>query len=83
MSSSTRLTPEAKEVLAHIKPHIAEMTVGDVTDPKGLFDPEFWKSSPLLHKQLGRAVSLLAHQGHVPLEPAGFNSSRHNRYRKI
>ena len=68
-----------------IMPQISRMKVGDATECEGLFDPEAWNIVPPSQRRyvFGRPVSRLVKEGKVPLEFAGFNSSRHNLYRKI
>ena len=79
-----KLTDLEREILVHTLPHAAKMNTGDITDTEHLFDPEYWlASSPSEHKVLGGYVSRLVARGLLPLEPAGFDSSRHNLYRKI
>jgi hypothetical protein len=72
-------------ILDHITPHVALMTLGDVTDCERLIDPDLWDPVPAWERRyiFGRPVSRLVAQGKVALEFAGFDSKRHNLYRKI
>lgn len=69
----------------HVSPRISAMESGQITDCKDLFDKELWDAVPPSdHRHVfGRPISMLVAQGKVPLEFAGFNSKRHNLYRKI
>lgn len=88
MSNSTSTTSNTSEltqlVLEHITHRLTHMKVGDLTETKFLFAPEYWKStSGVDHRFLGTVISILVAQKKLPLESAGFTSSRHNLYRKI
>ena len=72
------------EILKHTKPNIKKLDAGDITDAEHLFDPDYWAiSTKSEHRVLGLHVSRLVRRGLLPLVSAGFDSSRHNLYRKI
>ena len=72
-------------ILMHVSPHIAQMRSGEVTDCKGMFDPELWHAAPSdEHRHVfGRPIAMLVAQGKIPLRFIGFDRSRHNLYEKI
>lgn len=86
MSNTTHpaLTNFELDLLEHTQPQAAKMKAGDITDTEHLFEPDYWLSvPPSEHRVLGRHVSRLVARGLLPLEPASFDSNRHNLYRKI
>jgi len=72
------------EVRVQVSPQIDRMESGEVTDFSGLFDPFILAiTPPSSHLNvLSRIVSMLVARGEVPLELVGFNSERHELYRK-
>ena len=72
-------------ILEDTNPRVSAMEQGQITDCKDLFDPALWDAvPPSEHRYVfGRPISMLVAQGKIPLEFAGFSSSRHNLYRKI
>jgi hypothetical protein len=71
-------------ILEHITPRITAMELGQITDCKDLLDKELWDAVPPSERRhvFGRPLAMLVAQGKMPLEFAGFNSRRHNLYRK-
>lgn len=71
-------------VFVHVMARLALMESGQITDCEGLFDPELWDSVPPSERRyvFGKPIAMLVAQGKLPLEFAGFNSKRHNLYRK-
>ena len=71
-------------ILEHITPLISLMKTGEETTCENLFDPELWYSVPPQERRyvFGRPISMLVAQDKVELEFSGFNSNRHNLYRK-
>ena len=69
----------------HVLPRISSMELEQITDCKDLFDPDLWNAVPPFERRyvFGRPIAMLVAQGKLPLEFAGFNSKRHNLYRKI
>jgi hypothetical protein len=71
-------------ILEHVLPRTLLMKPGEETTCKDRFDPELWKAVPPFERRyiFGRPIAMLVAQGLLPLEFAGFNSKRHNLYRK-
>jgi hypothetical protein len=74
-----------KFIYEEVIPRISLMEIGEITDCKDLFDPVLWDAvPPPEHRYVfGHPISMLVAQGKVPLAFAGYNSARHNLYRKI
>ena len=72
-------------IFEHTNPRISLMKQGEITDCEGLIDPVAWEIVPASQRRhvFGRPVSRLVREGKVPLEFAGFSSTRHNLYRKL
>ena len=87
MSNTTHpmdLSPAERELLTHLRYRAAELQQGTVTEARDLYDSELWDGLPPDEcRPLGRVISSWVRRGLLPLEPAGFNSSRHNLYRRI
>jgi hypothetical protein len=61
------------------------MELGQITDCQGLFDPKLWNTVPPSERRyvFGKPIAILALNGQLSLEYAGFDKSRHNLYRRI
>lgn len=68
-----------------ITPIVSRMELREISDSEGLFDWELWNDIPASDRRYVYIIpiSMLVAQGKVPLEFVGFNSKRHNLYRKI
>jgi len=79
------MTEDKKSILKHLRLACDNLTRDHIVDLKALFDSEeIWESLPVEDRpQWGRVVSQWVKAGLLPLQRAGFNSSRHNLYRKI
>ena len=75
-------TIEMMELLSHIGTHINQLKPGDLSDSKGLFDPDLWEMSTPFHTRFGSLIARLSEQRLIPLEFIGFTSARHNLYRR-
>ena len=82
--ATNEMQNEMQMVLDHIMERALLMKEGEVTDCKGLIDRWVWDETPTPERRyvFGKPVSWLVDQGLVPLEFIGFNSKRHNLYRK-
>jgi len=67
-----------------ITPRVSRMDMGEISDCEGLFDSELWNDVPPSERGYVycHPIYILVDQGLVPLECVGFNSMRHNLYRK-
>ena len=67
-----------------ITPIVSRMELGEISDCEGLFDLELWDSFPASEREYRcyHPISELVAQDMVPLEYVGFDSKRHNLYRK-
>jgi hypothetical protein len=57
---------------------------GEIRDCEGWIGPEAWSLVPPTDRRhvYGRPLAMLVAQGRLPLEFVGFDSKRHNLYRK-
>ena len=57
---------------------------GEVRDCEGWIGPDVWGLAPPSERRhvFGRPLAMLVAQGRLPLEFIGFDSKRHNLYRK-
>ena len=60
------------------------MEPGEISDCKGLVEPDLWDEILPSERRyvFGRPLSKYVEAGLLPLEFVGFNSKRHNLYRK-
>jgi hypothetical protein len=72
-------------IFEHISARISRMKSSEKATCRALFDSWVWDAIPSSDRQhsIGPFVSMIVAQGKVPLEFAGFNSARHNLYRKM
>ena len=75
---------ELRMIKEHILIRIKDMQEGEVTDCEGLIDPWVWDTTPTPERRyvFGKPVSWLVEQEEVPMEFIGYNTKRHNLYRK-
>jgi hypothetical protein len=75
---------DKKTLIEIVTPQSNLLSPGDLTECEGLFPPEFWTmSSRGARKTYGYWIARLVAEKALPLEPCGFSSKRHNRYRRI
>lgn len=81
---SSDLTPECRAVLEKVRAAAESMRPGDITDARGLYGPAAWNLLDSGTKRAtGRCISLIVSRGLLPLVADGFDSARHNLYRRI
>ena len=78
------LSKYLKMLREHIMERISNMKHGEKIDCEGLIAPEVWNPVPPPERRhaFGKPVAGLVAKGEVPLELVGWDSKRHNLYRK-
>ena len=79
----TDLSPSDRELLEHLRLRLEELERGTVVDACCLYGSELWDELlPHECRPLGRRISSLVKRNRLALQPAGFDSARHNLYRR-
>ena len=71
-------------VLDHFRSSCDRMEPDEISDCKGLVSPDLWHEIIPSERRyiFGRPLSRFVKYGLLPMEFVGFNSMRHNLYRK-
>lgn len=84
MDNTTNLSPNCLAILNDVRPVAEALPIGTIIEALDLYDEDLRQLlSGSERRAIGMCISKLVAQGLLPLEHAGFNSSRHNIYRRV
>lgn len=84
MDKTVNLSPNCLAILKDVRPIAEALPTGSIVEALDLFGEDLRQLlSGGERKAIGICISKLVAQGLLPLEHVGFNSSRHNIYRRV
>ncbi len=83
MATTIELTEFEIGLIKMIEEIVKTKCPGDLCSVRDLLDEDFFDNTEGEHVHIGRRISFLVSIGRLPLEPCGFNKSRHNQYRVL